>query len=763
MIEILINQRSVIMVKNKYWKWLLSLILLAGVVAGGLVSLCALNANAAGNDVTITFNAEKYGSYNSTQTLEAGSEIGIAVDAAEPPYIGYNESLIFYGWSLTDGGSDRVDGSMTVNSDTTLYAIFKKKSDSHTITWNSGTADSPSINKDDDVFIGDTLIPFLDPQNTQPGMYFDGWVKCADDTWKNCDSTRFDFVNAKVTGDMYFMATWKQILFPLMWNLKASSNNALIHKTGSEWDLLDSNNKVLLHVVDNGENDADPDAGELRVNDVPLSTAKVVQTKKVDGFKLLSKPLTVYLYSDGGNVGHMLDYWSRVVDAGACKNDEHDYCPKDSDVQSTWYSKQNLTGDVIDSSVIGGSGKQFYCFYLYEGYTLNPVVGAKFYYTATDETLTSDSNGKLCVNTVTSRKFSSYSGMWDSHFKSALINVDSSVESNLYGRVYAIRFEQTPRGGMEVYTGVSGVYSKLIMARFSNGGRLLRVRYYYPEYVSHVPLDSTPPVKQDLPFTVNFSPNARNWYYLLSVKATLTDGDASKVFGLDSNSEVKLEGINSYGNKKLAGNLTGVEFSAPGVYKFSVVQTTEDFDRWQIDRTPDEITVTVSTNDDGTLSAKLTGTADFTNVYQEPRAVSWLKVDADDASVKLTGSEWTLANADGSFNKSIVDNGENDADPDAGELTVNDVPWGSYSLTETKAPADYEKLSASLTVIVDADGFRITGDGVSSVNNVFNVANKHVPLMTGFLPMTGRNAVFTVIAVAIMASVVAVLVMRKHD
>lgn len=745
---------------RKYWKWLLSFVLLAGVVAGGLVALRTLNANAAGNDVTITFNSGECECGSSTQTLEAGSEIGIAVDAAEPPYVGYrpNKPLIFYGWSLTDGGSDRVDGSMIVNSDTTLYAIFKTESDYHTITWNSGTADSPAINKDDDVFIGDTLIPFLDPQYTQPVMYFDGWVKCADDTWKNCDSARFDFVNAKVTGDMYFMATWKQIPFPLMWNLKeAVFNGALIHKTGSEWDLLDSNNNVLLHVVDNGENDADPDAGELRVNNVPSSTAKVIQTKTVDGFKLHSKPLTVYSLNNS-HTGYMMDYWTLVDDADACKNDKHDYCEKDSDVQSTWYSKQNLTGDVVDSSVVGGSGKQFYCFYLYEGYTLNPVVGAKFYYTATGETLTSDSNGKLCVNTVTSRKFSSYSRMWDSHFKSALINVDSSVESNLYGRVYAIRFEQTPSGGMDVYAG-STDYTQMIQAQYSNGGRLLRIRYYYPEYVSYVPLDSTPPVEQNLPFTMNFSDN---WDTFASVKATLTDGDASKVFGLDSNSEVKSGNLSVYGNK-LADNLTGVRFSAPGVYKFSVVQTTADADKWQMDRTPDEITVTVSTNDDGTLSAKLTGTADFTNVYQEPRAVSWLKVDSKDSSMKLTGSEWTLANADGSYSKSIVDNGSNDANNVSGELTVNDVPWGSYSLTETKAPADYEKLSASLTVVVDADGFRITGDGVSSVNNVFNVANKHVPLMTGFLPMTGRNAVFTVIAVAIMASVVAVLVMRKRD
>lgn len=112
------------MLIRKYWKWLLSLVLFAGVVAGGLVALRTLNANAAANDVTITFNAGKYGS--STQTLEAGSEIGIAVDAAEPPYIGWPNRDIFYGWSLTDGGSDRVDGSMIVNSDTTLYAILKK-------------------------------------------------------------------------------------------------------------------------------------------------------------------------------------------------------------------------------------------------------------------------------------------------------------------------------------------------------------------------------------------------------------------------------------------------------------------------------------------------------------------------------------------------------------------------------------------------------------------------------------------------------------
>lgn len=69
-------------------------------------------------------------------------------------------------------------------------------------------------------------------------------------------------------------------------------------------------------------------------------------------------------------------------------------------------------------------------------------------------------------------------------------------------------------------------------------------------------------------------------------------------------------------------------------------------------------------------------------------SVAWTKVDPKTAEL-LAGSEWTLKGEDGS-SLTVVDNGENDADPVAGSLKVEGLTWGSYTLVETKAPAGYE-------------------------------------------------------------------------
>ncbi|MCF2707403.1 hypothetical protein I6E29_09035 [Arcanobacterium haemolyticum] len=80
--------------------------------------------------------------------------------------------------------------------------------------------------------------------------------------------------------------------------------------------------------------------------------------------------------------------------------------------------------------------------------------------------------------------------------------------------------------------------------------------------------------------------------------------------------------------------------------------------------------------------------------------VSWNKID--DARVKIGGSEWSLSGPVGA-------NGANgtiaitdctaapcsttafaDIDPAAGQLKINGLPWGEYTLTETKAPANHE-------------------------------------------------------------------------
>ncbi|MGO1317042.1 MAG: DUF7507 domain-containing protein, partial [Cellulomonadaceae bacterium] len=77
----------------------------------------------------------------------------------------------------------------------------------------------------------------------------------------------------------------------------------------------------------------------------------------------------------------------------------------------------------------------------------------------------------------------------------------------------------------------------------------------------------------------------------------------------------------------------------------------------------------------------------LTNVYDRiPGQVSWTKVDGDGAL--LAGSEWSLAGPGGTTIP-VVDNGTNDADPADGSFLVTDLAWGTYTLTETKAPAGY--------------------------------------------------------------------------
>ena len=109
---------------------------------------------------------------------------------------------------------------------------------------------------------------------------------------------------------------------------------------------------------------------------------------------------------------------------------------------------------------------------------------------------------------------------------------------------------------------------------------------------------------------------------------------------------------------------------------------------------------------------------------------------------------------------------------------------GEYDIVETKAPAGYAiykgddngKIHMSIRYSDSGDGslqvYSDEGKGTEDTQHLMHNGSYLIPdeklpdkpdVFTGFLPMTGRNAVFTVIAVAIMASVVAVLVMRKRD
>ncbi|MBW9095645.1 DUF11 domain-containing protein [Microbacterium jejuense] len=84
-----------------------------------------------------------------------------------------------------------------------------------------------------------------------------------------------------------------------------------------------------------------------------------------------------------------------------------------------------------------------------------------------------------------------------------------------------------------------------------------------------------------------------------------------------------------------------------------------------------------------------------TLTFEDPLgSVSWVK--HDDAGALLGGATFQIvANTGGvaagaaAFPRTVVDNGLNDADPDAGEFLVVNVPIGTYTVTETAAPAGY--------------------------------------------------------------------------
>lgn len=203
------------------------------------------------------------------------------------------------------------------------------------------------------------------------------------------------------------------------------------------------------------------------------------------------------------------------------------------------------------------------------------------------------------------------------------------------------------------------------------------------------------------------------------------------------------------------------------------------------------------------------------------------KVDATDNTKLLAGSEWEIRRKDGTVVKKLIDGGLNDEyslsaclnDKNQSftedncrndtanangikpsqmwslygysvlygntdgylQFTMDSSMIGEYDIVETKAPAGYAtykgddngKIHMSIRYSDSGDGslrvYSDEGKGTEDTQHLMHNGSYLIPdeklpdKPTGFLPMTGRNAVFTVIAVVIMASMVAVLVMRKHD
>ena len=101
----------------------------------------------------------------------------------------------------------------------------------------------------------------------------------------------------------------------------------------------------------------------------------------------------------------------------------------------------------------------------------------------------------------------------------------------------------------------------------------------------------------------------------------------------------------------------------------------------------------------GTQAVDDDGNTDESDFHNRLGSISWEKRDETGSSPHALqgGATFTLGGASGPFScngnvtnpVTVADNGANDADPAAGQIVVNNVCLGTYTVTETAAPAGY--------------------------------------------------------------------------
>ncbi len=145
------------------------------------------------------------------------------------------------------------------------------------------------------------------------------------------------------------------------------------------------------------------------------------------------------------------------------------------------------------------------------------------------------------------------------------------------------------------------------------------------------------------------------------------------------------------------------------------------------------------TNNSVTLTQGSSVTCTITN-SDKPGSVTWTKKDS--SAALLGGSEWTLTPPGGAGAVTITDcttstcpaGDYTDQDPAPGQFKLANLSWGSYTLTESKAPIGYVLDTTSHTFVVGPDTTRnqVGVPGPTSIGDFTNTQAK-VPV----LPLTG--------------------------
>lgn len=177
-------------------------------------------------------------------------------------------------------------------------------------------------------------------------------------------------------------------------------------------------------------------------------------------------------------------------------------------------------------------------------------------------------------------------------------------------------------------------------------------------------------------------------------------------------------------------------------------------------------TVDKYTGDYGENATRLAG-AEFTLAPKNGTAISFVQVTAGSATENAV---YRVAKADETGTTTIIT-------PKSGKVEFQGLKNGEYTLTETKAPAGYNKLASAIGVRVDGqnDGTDTTNATVTiTYNNDNNGSNYDQTASNGVIPVQNKSGVtlpgtggmgtiaFTVIGVLVIALGVAWTLKRKN-
>lgn len=225
---------------------------------------------------------------------------------------------------------------------------------------------------------------------------------------------------------------------------------------------------------------------------------------------------------------------------------------------------------------------------------------------------------------------------------------------------------------------------------------------------------STPPtleVLKDLPagraksgdqFTLGISDSAGT-----SLTTVTTKGSESGVQA-DSAGPAPVVAGHSYQVSETAGN----QATSMGDYVSSLVCVDEANSNTPVTVTNGRLTIPTGKAN----SARVVCT--FTNTPAKGSA-EWSKIDGATPGNLLAGSEWTLKGPSYPTGVNVVDNGDLDVDKTNGRFRIDNLQYGSYTLTENKAPTGFVLDTQVHTFTVTA-----ADNGIVQVGAIKNVPVK---------------------------------------